>query len=175
MTEYMTSQFMIALAVTIRPALKTDLRKLEWHGEFKHFRRLFHRSYQDQLNGNRLMLIAESNQQPIGRLFIQFGASRSGLADGQHKAYLYSFHIMPAFRGYGIGTHLLDEAETILRQKGFRQATIGVSKENDGALRLYLRRQYQIADENEGKWQYYDHRGRLVQIHDPCWLLEKQL
>lgn len=169
------AELSITLNVTIRQLIKDDLRKLEWHGEFKHYRRLFWRSYQGQLKNTRLMLVADVNNMPVGRLFIQFSSPRSKVSDGNSKAYLYSFNVMNVFRGHGLGTRLIQHAESILIQKDFRIATIAVSKENNGALRLYQRQNYTIYGEDEGRWQYYDHRGRLKRVYDPCWLLEKQL
>src|SRR5688572_16488394 len=99
-------QFAIALNITIRPARYEDMAKLEWHGEFKHFRNLFQRSYREQIEGRRLLLIADSNGYPIGRLFIQFQSKNKVTSDGKTRAYLYSFHVMDMLRGYGIGNHM---------------------------------------------------------------------
>lgn len=169
------SRLSIQLDVTIRKLHREDLRKLEWYGEFKHYRHLFLRSYQDQVKGNRLMLVADVNDFPVGRLFIQFYNPRSQVSDGQTRAYLYSFHVMEMFRGKSIGTRLIHSAESILLKKQFRYATIAVAKDNEGALRLYQGQNYHIYSENEGRWQYPDHRGHIRYVHEPCWLLEKTL
>ncbi len=168
-------QLSLQLDVTIRKLEREDLPKLEWHGQFKHYRRLFARSYQGQVDGHRLMLVADVNDFPVGRLFIQLYSPRSKVSDGRTKAYLYSFHVMELFRGQGIGTRLIQAAETILKKKRFRYAKIAVARDNEGALRLYRRQNYRIYGESEGKWQYHDHRGRVRYVHEPCWLLEKNL
>lgn len=165
----------VSLQVTIRQLRKDDLRKLEWYGQFTHYRRLFLRSYQGQRKGSRHLLVATVNDFPIGRLFIQFSSPRRNLSDEQMRGYLYSFHLMEMFRGKGIGTHLIDRAENILRQHHFDCSTIAVAQTNEGARRLYQRRGYDIVEEDEGKWNYYDHRGQLQNVHEPCWLLEKHL
>lgn len=168
-------QLAVQLKVTIRKLQRDDLPKLEWYGEFKHYRYLFLRSYQGQVDGNRLMLVADVNDYPVGRLFIQFNSPSSKFSDGHTKAYLYSFHMMEMFRGQGIGTRLIHAAETILRKRKFQYAIIAVAKDNEGALRLYQGQDYVIYGEDKGKWQYYDHRRRVRQVHEPCWLLEKKL
>jgi len=165
----------IQLDVTIRKLRRDDLPKLEWYGEFKHYRRLFRRSYQGQVDGSRLMLVADVNDFPVGRLFIQFYSPKSRVSDGRTKGYLYSFHVMEMFRGQQIGTRLIHNAEAILRNRKFHKATIAVAKENIGALKLYQREDYVIYGEDKGQWQYYDHRGRVRSVNEPCWLLEKQL
>lgn len=168
-------QLSIQLEVTIRKLQRHDLPKLEWHGQFKHYRHLFARSYQGQVDGNRLMLVADVNDYPVGRLFIQFYSPRSKVSDGRTKAYLYSFHVMEIFRGQSIGTRLIHAAETVLHKKKFHVAKIAVARDNEGALKLYQRQNYHIYGESEGRWQYHDHRGRVRYVHEPCWLLEKKL
>jgi ribosomal protein S18 acetylase RimI-like enzyme len=167
--------FSIAFNITVRQARYEDIANLEWYGQFKHFRRLFQRSYREQVEGRRILLVADSNGFPIGRLFIQFHSKNKRTSDGVTKAYLYSFHIMEMLRGYGIGTRMMDVAESILIERGFKIATIAVAKDNDGALRLYKGRGYTIFGEDEGKWRYYDHRGQLQHVHEPAYLLEKYL
>jgi ribosomal protein S18 acetylase RimI-like enzyme len=169
------SQFAISLNITIRPARYEDIAKLEWHGEFKHFRQLFQRSYREQVEGRRLLLVAASNDFPIGRLFMQFNSKNKVTSDGKTRAYLYSFNVMEFLRGHGIGNHMMDVAEDILVERGFKIATIAVAKENAGALRLYERRGYHTFGEDEGKWRYYDHRGFVQHVHEPAYLLEKRL
>lgn len=168
-------QFAIALNIIIRPARYEDIAKLEWHGEFKHFRNLFQRSYREQVEGRRLLLVADSNGYPVGRLFIQFQSKNKVTSDGKTRAYLYSFHVIDMLRGHGIGNHMMDVAEALLVERGFKYATIAVAKDNVGALRLYERRGYHTFGEDEGKWRYYDHRGFLQHVHEPAYLLEKSL
>lgn len=168
-------QLSVNFSVTIRKMRQEDLRKLEWYGQFTHFRRLFLRSYQGQQEGNRFLLVADVKDFPIGRMFIQFGQKNSRFSDGMLRAYLYSFQVMEIFQGKGIGTRLIRVAEALLIQRGFRNATIAVVKTNEGALRLYQREGYKIYGEDEGRWAYTDHRGIEQKVHEPCWLLEKRL
>lgn len=172
--DYHTS-FYVQLPITIRAATADDVAKLEWQGEFAHFRGLFQRSYREQVAGNRLMLVATSNDYPIARLFIQFHSKNTLIANGHNRGYLYSFYVMEMFRGHGIGTQLIDRAEHILTDRGFTVATIAVAKDNAKALRLYQRRNYEIFTEDEGKWRYHDHLGKMRHVHEPCWLLAKPL
>lgn len=175
MTIFDDAAFNLTLPITIRQLERDDLRKLEWYGQFTHYRNLFRRSYKDQQAGNRHLLVADCKGYPVARLFIQLNGKNSRLADGETRAYLYSFHVMEMFRGQGLGTRLIDEAEAFLRQHGYQSVTIAVSKHNEGALRLYQRHGYQTFGHDAGQWRYMDHRGRTHQVNDPCWLLEKAL
>ncbi len=162
-------------SVKIRPAVYEDLPKLEHEGHFTKFRNLFRRAYREQQNGRRLMLIADSNDYPVGRLFILYTSSDHNIADGRQRAYLYSFFVMAPFRGYGIGTAMVEHAESILISQDFRYVTIAVAKENIGALRLYERLGYKTVRDDSGQWSYTDHNGRTHRIREPCWILEKNL
>ncbi|MGJ3238518.1 MAG: GNAT family N-acetyltransferase [Anaerolineae bacterium] len=174
-TQAELGQLEIQVNILIRRLQADDLPRLEWYGQFRHYRRLFRRSYQGQLRGNRLLLVADVRGFPVGRLFIQFYSPNSQVSDGRTRAYLYSFQVMEMFQGHGIGTRLIQSAEMVLRQRNFQYASIAVAKNNDGALSLYERHNYIIVAEDDGKWSYLDHRGRECHVDEPCWMLEKTL
>lgn len=169
------ASFAISLEITIRQASREDVNRLEWHGQYTHFRRIFQRAYREQKRGKRLILVADQRGYPIGRLFILFEGNNRTLANGYSRGYIYSFHVMEAFQRHGIGSRMMDLAEDILRERRFQIATIAVAKNNDSALRLYQKRDYQIVGEDDGKWRYKDHKGRIHHVDEPCWLLEKHL
>ncbi|MCA9889042.1 MAG: GNAT family N-acetyltransferase [Anaerolineae bacterium] len=163
------------LPITFDFATSQDIRLLEWKGEFAHLRRQFRRAFVQQHRGKRLILVARYKSYPIGRLFILLGNPTTIKTDSKRRAYLYSFRVMNLFQSMGIGTQLMEMAESILIEREFESAIIAVAKTNYGALRLYQQRGYKIFTENPGEWQYYDHRNRLRKVMEPCWMLEKTL
>ena len=165
----------VELPVTLRLARFDDLPKLEWYGQYTHFRNLFRRAYREQQHHRRLMLVADCNDFPIGHVFIQLHSTETGIADGDGRAYLYALRVMDMFRGRGIGTRLMVEAESMLIERGFGWATIAVAKDNPDALRLYKRLGYRKIREDSGDWSYRDHEGATRYVHEPCWILEKKL
>ena len=56
-------------------------------------------------------------------------------ADGSY--YIMAVAVYPEFRGSGIGRRLIAEAETAAKAKGFKEASLNVFAENQGAVRLY--------------------------------------
>ena len=54
--------------------------------------------------------------------------------------------LLPEYRGMGIGTRLLNALLLLLRENGYRRASLSVQKENP-ALRLYHRMGFQIVAE----------------------------
>jgi GNAT superfamily N-acetyltransferase len=175
MTALDPAAYSVTLPIHFRAAEAADLPKLEWYGQYAHYRNLFRRAYREQIQGRRLMLLADCQSFPIGHVFIQFTSNNPVIADGRQRAYLYSFRVMEMFRGRGIGTRLLAEAEHITRSRGMQVVTLAVSKENPGALRLYERLGYEIFADEAGRWSYTDHNGVIQNVNEPCWLLEKWL
>jgi GNAT superfamily N-acetyltransferase len=170
MTTFERSLINVQVPILLRLATRADLPKLEWYGQYTHFRRVFQKTYQDQLLGRRLMLIADSNNFPIGQLFVLLNNKPD-----ERRMYLYSLRVMEMFRGLGIGSKLILEAEHIAREREYQWMSIGVAKDNVSARRLYERLGYRIFREDEGRWSYIDHEGRTRHVHEPCWLLEKHL
>lgn len=165
----------MTLAVTIRPSTVEDIPKLEMDGQFTHFRPMFRRSYRDQLAGRRLLIVADCNHMPVGRLFVLFKSQDPNMADGHTRAYLYSFFVHSLFRGQGIGSAMVNYAETILQARHYQRVIIAVAQENHGALRLYQRLHYRILRDDPGEWSYTDHVGQVHVVKEPCWILEKIL
>jgi ribosomal protein S18 acetylase RimI-like enzyme len=165
----------VTLSVVVRLAGKADLSRLEWYGQYTHYRNVLRRVYREQLQGRRLILVAACNDFPIGQIFIQFNSGNRRIADGAARAYFSSFRIMEMFQGQGIGTRLITEAEHVVADRGFRWATIAAAKDNPGALRLYERLGYRIFGDDPGRWNYLDHRGYVRKMQEPCWVLEKDL
>jgi ribosomal protein S18 acetylase RimI-like enzyme len=175
MTEIEHRTMALRAEIVFRPAMREDLPKLEWYGAYTHFRRIFQRTYEEQLTGERLMLLAVLNDFPIGQIFMQFASNDGFFWDMRKRGYFYSFRVMDAFRGMGIGSHLLGEAEGMLREKEYHSVSIAAAKENPGARRLYERVGFAVVAEDSGRWHYVDHEGLTHYVHEPCWILEKQL
>lgn len=165
----------LQLDVTFRPAERADLPKLEWYGAYTHFRRVFQRTFEEQTEGSRLMLVADINGWPVGQVFIQLESFDDLFTDMRKRAYLYSFRVMDVFRGQGLGTALMAEAEALLLSRRYDTTSIAAAKENTGARRLYERLGYRVVMEDTGRWSYVDHEGVTRHVHEPCWIMEKRL
>lgn len=160
----------------IRHAQATDLKDLEWDGEFTHFRRLYTETYQRSLNGLTVMWISEIREVGlIGQLFVQLVSTRQEVADGLTRAYLYAFRIKPGFRNKGIGTLMLQTVERDLLERGFHWVVLNVAQDNLRAQKLYLKHGYQIVGPDPGMWSYQDETGMTHYVEEPAWRMEKDL
>jgi ribosomal protein S18 acetylase RimI-like enzyme len=163
-------------SVVIRHLEEGDLPRLEWEGEYMHYRRLYQDAYRRMLRGLSLLWVADQpGQMLLGQVFIQFHCDRIELCDGVNRAYLYGFRIRPAYRGCGLGSAMLETVQEDLRQRGFSFLTLNVARDNFDAIRLYKRKGFVIVAPEPGNWQYLDHTGVLVSVHEPAWRMEKQL
>ncbi|MEP7285743.1 MAG: GNAT family N-acetyltransferase [Chloroflexota bacterium] len=161
--------------IVFRFAERDDLPKLEWFGQYTHFRRVFQHAYEDQLAGRRLMIVADMNGWPIGQIFVQLESLDETLTHLGRRGYLYSLRVMDMFQNRGLGTALIHEAESILISRDYGSVSIATAKDNPGARRLYERLGYHVFMEDSGRWHYVDHEGRTRQVIEPCWVMEKIL
>lgn len=162
--------------LVIRQATRADLPALEWGGEFQKYRPMFANVYRNMLSGMALMWVIETPQDEIiGQVFVMLISSERDAADGENRAYVFSFRVKPNWRGRGIGTTLMHFVEDDLSQRGFKFITLNVAKENLEAVRLYQRLGYEITGSRPGVWSYKDHEGKIQQVNEPAWRMMKEL
>ncbi len=162
--------------VRIRPAQEADLPGMEWGGEFAHFRRLYKQHYQNSRSGNTLIWVAENEDgEIVGQVFLSLLSSQSELADGIHRAYLFSFRLKPDYRNKGLGGHILEFIEGYLVKRGFDTLRINVARNNELARRMYEKHGYRVVGSEEGRWRYQDQEGQWQSVHEPAWRMLKKL
>ena len=162
--------------IHIRPIQKADLPALEWEGEYRHFRRLYAEHYESFRAGSTLIYIAESQAGiMVGQVFILLYSRNSEVADGMHRAYLFSFRIKPAYRNQGLGSYMLAFVEEQLLQRGYSIVRLNVAQDNPKARALYDRLGYEVIGYSPGVWQYQDDEGAWQTMREPAWKMLKRL
>jgi len=162
--------------ICIRQASKDDLVRLEWDGEYTHFRRLYADTYTMVEQEKAVIWIAEADGDGlIGQCFVSLKGNRPELADGLIRAYIYGFRIRPAHRNQGVGTQIMYTVEQDLWKRGFRQITLNVGKDNHAARRFYNRLGYNVVGSDPGRWSYIDDKGKRRDMHEPAWRMLKNL
>jgi GNAT superfamily N-acetyltransferase len=159
----------------IRHADVSDLRGLEWEGEYRRYRRLYKKAMQEVVHNRRIILVAEAGGRLIGQIFVQLTIHRQDFKRNVESGYLHAFRVRQKYQNRGIGTCLLQSAEAALSELGFERAVIAASKDNHGARRLYERQGYRPFTEDPGNWSYIDHLGQLRKVHEPAQVYEKWL
>jgi ribosomal protein S18 acetylase RimI-like enzyme len=161
----------------IRPLRHADLPALEWEGAYTHFRRIYKLAYQRSIKGNAVLWVAEiPGECVLGQLFVLLRSEvDSSVADGREQAFIHSFRVRPNYRGRGLGSRMLANAESDLLRRRFQRVSLNVAIDNDAAIRLYERAGYQRKRREEGYWSYIDHRGVQQDVHEPSWHMLKSL
>ena len=162
--------------LVIRKVNITDLPRLEWDGEYAHFRRLYQEVYTQSLTRKAVMWLAEDpSHHLMGQLFIQLKTRRVDLADGRYRAYLFGFRVKPEYQNQGVGHQMLLKAEQDLIHRRFRRVCLNVIQTNPRARQFYQRYGYQVLGPDAGIWNYQDNDGLWHNMEEPAWRMEKEL
>lgn len=165
-----TKQDVLTLPVTIRFARRNDLPDLEWFGLHTPHREILANAYRMQERGSGALLVAEVNGFPVGQLCIDFIRKRHA-----RRATLWALRVFQPFRKQGLGTRLMAMGERTVLDHGFREAELGVDRDNAGVLAFYDRLGYVPCGTERGRYSYRTPSGEFVQVPIDQWILSKPL
>jgi ribosomal protein S18 acetylase RimI-like enzyme len=163
------------LPYDIRSARRADLAELEWFGEHRHLRLVEAAGWAHVEAGDVLFLVADVHGFPVAQLKIALVHEEDVKADGARSGYLYGLRVFGPFQRLGIGTALIARAEELLRERGYRFATIAVEHDNADARRLYERLGFVAIREVPRAWSYVDPDGHSRHVDVKEVLLRKEL
>ncbi len=87
---------------------------------------------------NTLALAAKADNEIAGFIIAQIEIENDTLF-----GHIVTINVLPTFRRKGIGRKMLQEIETILKQKGITECHLEVREDNSQALKLYQNSGYQ--------------------------------
>ena len=93
-------------------------------------------------------LVAEIDNKPIGAVWVRI-MNDYGHIDNDTPSFAISLH--KDYRGLEIGTVLMKEMLRILKDRGYKQASLAVQKANY-AVRMYQKTGFEIVGENEEEY-----------------------
>lgn len=93
-------------------------------------------------------LAAEVSKKVVGAAWVRI-MDDYGHIDDMTPSFAVSLH--KEYRGLGIGTALMEEMLCILKQRGYKQTSLAVQKENY-AVKMYQKAGFRIAAENEEEY-----------------------
>ena len=93
-------------------------------------------------------LVAEAEGHVVGAVWTRI-MNDYGHVDNETPSFAIS--LLPRYRALGIGTRLMRDMLALLREQGFRRASLAVQKANY-AVRMYRKIGFEIADENEEEY-----------------------
>ena len=91
-----------------------------------------------------ISLVAEVDKKIIGAVWVRI-MDDYGHIDNDTPSFAISLY--KDYRGFGIGTDLMKEMLRILKDRGYKQASLAVQKANY-AVRMYQKTGFEIVDEN---------------------------
>lgn len=100
-------------------------------------------------------LVAEVDKKVVGAVWVRI-MDDYGHIDNDTPSFAISLY--EDYRGLGIGTALMKEMLRILKEKGYKQASLAVQKTNY-AVKMYKETGFEIVDENEEEYIMLCHLG----------------
>lgn len=137
------------------------------------------RRFEQQQTGKASYLLAWQNGVPVGHLLIKWEGS--GPQVNKYLPEVPELNAIGVFppekRSQGIGRQLIDRAEMIVKDKGFKQVSLAVEIDNSRAKELYEKLGYKDWGHGEyfDKWTEKVSDGNEIQHNDPCYYLVKSL
>ena len=95
-----------------------------------------------------IALVAEVDKRVVGAVWVRI-MNDYGHVDNDTPSFAISLH--KNYRGFGIGTDLMKEMLRILKDRGYKQASLAVQKANY-AVKMYQKSGFEIVDENEEEY-----------------------
>ncbi len=93
-------------------------------------------------------LLAEVDDKIVGAVWVRIMGDYGHIDDDTPSL---AISLYKEYRGFGIGTALMNEMLRVLRTRGYKQASLSVQKENY-AVKMYLKCDFKIVDENEEEY-----------------------
>lgn len=93
-------------------------------------------------------LVVEVDKKAVGAVWVR-NMNDYGHIDNDTPSFAISLY--KDFRGLGIGTSLMKEMLRILKDRGYKQASLAVQKVNY-AVKMYQKTGFEIVDENEEEY-----------------------
>ncbi|MFA5031710.1 MAG: GNAT family N-acetyltransferase [bacterium] len=160
------------IKVCIRPVKKEDIRVLKY---VKDDLELHKDRFNRQEKGEVTYLIATINELPVGILLLKWKERKDEL----DYAEIEDIFLVPALRQLGIGFRLLEFAESLCKERGFKRIGLGANpKDNAKIKKGYERLGYKEIKDSfhlDGKYPYIDNDGKEQIYEDWVVDMEKEL
>ena len=95
-----------------------------------------------------IALVAELKGKIVGAVWVRIMNDYGHIDDNTPS---FAISIFKEYRGRGIGTALMQEMLSILKQRGYEQASLSVQKANFAA-EMYRKLGFQVVEENEEEY-----------------------
>jgi ribosomal protein S18 acetylase RimI-like enzyme len=165
MTDSFTP-FSVRLDILIRACRAEDLPALEWWGLFQPHRELIRNIFERHARGDAaVMLVAEANGMASGQVWMDLVRQQ-----GEGIGVIWALRVFPCLQRSGVGSHLVQAAEAVLRAQGCDMAETSVERSTPGPRSFFGRLGYR-----EVEAEPWSPPGSPPPPSDSQWVLRKRL
>jgi len=121
-------------------------------GIIEEVKEAYRKKFKDIEQEKRIILFAEDDMgRVIGSVQLELTHKNPEMADGKTISHVDALRVMPEHRNQGIGKKLMDEAEQIAKDRGFKKITLGFKKgeTHEFLKKFYINLGYQFLKEKE--------------------------
>lgn len=115
----------------------TELSILTNLFKYKDVNDMISENIKDIENGSIDVFALFDGDKIIGELRAKYISDDNRFAEKDKRAYLYAFRIHENYQGKGLGSYLLENVLTILKESGYSEFTVGVEDNNARARYMY--------------------------------------
>lgn len=98
-------------------------------------------------------LVAEADNKVVGAVWVRIMNDYGHIDDSTPS---FAISLYKEYRGYGIGTDMMKKMLSLLKDCGYKQASLAVQKANY-AVKMYKKLGFEIVDENEEEYIMINH------------------
>jgi ribosomal protein S18 acetylase RimI-like enzyme len=158
--------------IEIRPIAESDVEPLASHLTHKPNAQSMRNRFREARLGNREMLVALLDGEPVGTVSI--GGGEADFHPG--ALYLFSLDVAPEQRRTGIATTLINAVESLALDRGKGAVDLKVGVDNPDAARLYRSLGYfDSGDVVLDVWMEYAADGTPIEMRENCAPMRKIL
>ncbi|MEU9362947.1 GNAT family N-acetyltransferase [Streptomyces sp. NPDC048301] len=158
----------VVLSLSVRDLTHADLETCGWAGSDHHLSGVAVQLERADRGEVDYLAVCSATGVPVAKggvdYMIRLGAGT-----------LWQLAVHPALQSCGIGTLLVEAAERRIRDRGLRQAELGVEDDNPRARALYERLGYVAYDRRPDSWEVQGPDGTLRRHDTMCTLMRKTL
>ncbi|WP_327179633.1 GNAT family N-acetyltransferase [Streptomyces sp. NBC_01335] len=158
----------VALELTVRDLLHSDLASCGWAGSARHLDGVAKQLDRRRHGEVDYLAICARSGIPIAKGGVDYLA-KGGVGT------LWQLAVHPALQSCGVGTVLVEAAEQRIRNRGLRQAELGVEEDNPRARALYERLGYRAYGREPDAWDEEAADGTLRRHETMCTMMRKDL
>ncbi|MFJ9573658.1 GNAT family N-acetyltransferase [Streptomyces bacillaris] len=158
----------VMVKLSVRDLVRADLASCGWAGSERHLANVALQLDRARSGEVDYLAVCAAADIPVAKGGIDYQV-KEGVGT------LWQLAVHPALQSCGIGTFLVEAAELRIRERGLRQAELGVEEDNPRARALYERLGYVPYGRQPDAWEEQAPDGSLRRRETMCTLMRKEL